>query len=309
MRGFRSLWALALTVVLVNGAAASEGKDHPLISRFPGTEIQEYKQATFDELLLPLGQIIDRDEYVKAKKVEGKVTKIKYNTPEDRASLEIFRSYQSALEKAGFKTLFTCAGKECISDKFNHGYSNCVTGTWGDFGEPMRYLTAQKSRPEGDIYVTLLVLKEHYEGGTWLNVVEEKPMQEGLVTVKSAEAMKTDIGSAGHTPVYGVYFDTGKAVIKPESDPTLQQIVKLLKVNPDMKLHVVGHTDNVGTMAANMALSKQRAAAVVAALTSGKYGVAPLRLDAAGVGPLSPVTTNRTEEGRAKNRRVELVEQ
>jgi len=137
--------------------------------------------------------------------------------------------------------------------------------------------------------------------------VEVKPMEVGLVKV-SAEAMRTDITAEGHTPIYGVYFDTGKAEIKPESDSTLGEIARLLRANPTMKLHVVGHTDNVGTVAANTVLSKQRADAVVAALVS-KYQIAAGRLDSAGVGSLAPVATNRTEEGKAKNRRVELVEQ
>jgi OOP family OmpA-OmpF porin len=96
--------------------------------------------------------------------------------------------------------------------------------------------------------------------------------------------------------------------VKPESDATLGEIAKLLASNLQLKLHVIGHTDNVGALAANMALSKQRADAVVAVL-SVKYHVNAVRLQAGGVGPLSPVTTNRTEEGRSKNRRVELVEQ
>lgn len=107
---------------------------------------------------------------------------------------------------------------------------------------------------------------------------------------------------------YGIYFDTGKAVLKPESNATLTEISKLLAANAPLKLHVAGHTDNVGTMDANMLLSKQRADAVVAALVS-QFHVAPARLLSAGVGPLSPVASNKSEDGRAMNRRLELVEQ
>ncbi len=171
----------------------------------------------------------------------------------------------------------------------------------------MRYVGAKLARPTGDVYVSVVVEKDKYEGGTWLNIIELKPIDTGNVTVK-AEVMKSDITSEGHTPIYGVYFDTGKAEIKPNSDATLAEIARLLKTNAAMKLHVVGHTDNVGTSAANMDLSKARAAAVVNALVT-KYQIAASRLDSAGVGPLSPVATNKTEEGRAKNRRVELVEQ
>ena len=108
--------------------------------------------------------------------------------------------------------------------------------------------------------------------------------------------------------IYGIYFDFNKADVKPESDPTLIEITKLLSQNPNLKLYVVGHTDNVGKFDYNMKLSQTRANAVIQALVS-RYGVDRNRLKSYGVGPLAPVQPNKTEEGRAKNRRVELVEQ
>jgi outer membrane protein OmpA-like peptidoglycan-associated protein len=132
-------------------------------------------------------------------------------------------------------------------------------------------------------------------------------MEGGLVTVDAA-ALANDITNTGHSSVYGIYFDTGKAEVKPESDATLKEIAKLLQQHAGLKLLVVGHTDSVGALAANMDLSKRRADAVVQALTA-KYGVAAARLSGQGAGPLAPVASNKTEDGRAKNRRVELVEQ
>jgi outer membrane protein OmpA-like peptidoglycan-associated protein len=132
-------------------------------------------------------------------------------------------------------------------------------------------------------------------------------MEIGLVTV-NADALAKDIARTGHVAIYGIYFDTGKADLKPESEPVLKEIAKLLQHNPELKLYVVGHTDNVGDLTYNMKLSQARANAVVEELVS-KYGVDAKRLKAHGVGPLSPVVSNNTEEGRAKNRRVELVEQ
>ncbi len=140
-----------------------------------------------------------------------------------------------------------------------------------------------------------------------LYVVEIKPMEGGLVTVDAA-ALGGDITRSGHAAVYGIYFDTAKAEVKPESDAALKEIAKLLQQMPALKLLVVGHTDGVGALASNMDLSKRRADAVVAALTT-KYGVAATRLSAQGAGPLAPVASNKSEDGRAKNRRVELVEQ
>jgi outer membrane protein OmpA-like peptidoglycan-associated protein len=145
-------------------------------------------------------------------------------------------------------------------------------------------------------------------GGEWytLVVVEEGALEQ--VVEANAEAWKNDIRQTGKVALYGIYFDTGKSVVKPESEPTINEIAKLLRDNPTFKLHVVGHTDNVGELDYNLRLSKARADAVVNTLVRN-HKIAAERLKAHGVGPLAPVASNQTEEGRAKNRRVELVEQ
>ncbi len=311
MRAYQWAVAVAVGTVLCTSPLAAQNlqnvKDHPLVSRYQGTDVLEYKTSEFDEFAFPLGSITAGDVFTKSQRLEGKVTKVKYSMPAGRSSLEVARTYETALTKSGFQVLFKCDGNACINEKFNRGYAGTPSGIWCvNCEEPMRYVGAKLARPTGDVYVSVVVEKDKYEGGTWLNIIELKPIDTGNVTVK-AEVMKSDITSEGHTPIYGVYFDTGKAEIKPNSDATLAEIARLLKTNAAMKLHVVGHTDNVGTSAANMDLSKARAAAVNALVT--KYQIAAARLDSAGVGPLSPVATNKTEEGRAKNRRVELVEQ
>ena len=140
-----------------------------------------------------------------------------------------------------------------------------------------------------------------------LDVVESAPMESKMVTVDAA-TMAENVATTGHVALYGIYFDTDKSDIKPESAPTLEEIAKFLKQDPKVKLYVVGHTDNVGEYQYNMGLSERRAAAVVKELTA-KYGVAAARLKPAGAGPIAPVAPNDAEEGRAKNRRVELVKQ
>jgi OOP family OmpA-OmpF porin len=302
---------IAVAAVLMNAGAVRselEVKDHPMVSRFPGSEVLEHKVAEFDEYQLALGQIVDTDKFTKAQRLEGKVTRFKYSVPVNRSSLEIQRSYESALQRSGFQVLFRCSGKECFSDKFNYGYTNGSWGTWcTNCEEPMRYVAARLIREGREVYVSLVVVKDHYEGGTWLSVVEAKPMEEGLVRVNAA-AMANEITQNGHATVYGIYFDTGKAIVKPESEATLAEIAKLLSGNRQLKLHLVGHTDNVGTVPSNLVLSKQRADAVLMALVS-RHQIGPERLQSAGVGSMAPIATNRSEEGRAKNRRVELVEQ
>jgi outer membrane protein OmpA-like peptidoglycan-associated protein len=124
----------------------------------------------------------------------------------------------------------------------------------------------------------------------------------------NAESLAGSIRESGKAAVYGIYFDTGKADIKPASEPALAEIAKLLKADPKLKLYVVGHTDNAGPFGPNIKLSEERAAAVVKALV-GKYGIVASRLTPFGDGPTAPVASNKSEEGRAKNRRVELVAQ
>jgi outer membrane protein OmpA-like peptidoglycan-associated protein len=107
--------------------------------------------------------------------------------------------------------------------------------------------------------------------------------------------------------IYGILFDTGKAELKPESAPVLAEIAKLLKASPALSVFIVGHTDMVADAATNVRLSMARAQTVVNTLI-GQHGIAGARLVPHGAGPYAPVASNRTEEGRAKNRRVELVD-
>ena len=136
-------------------------------------------------------------------------------------------------------------------------------------------------------------------------IIEKQAMQQD-VTI-DAKAMARDLGETGRVAIYGIFFDTGKSELKPESGPALVEIAKLLKESPALKVYVVGHTDMVADLATNVKLSQARAQSVVNALVS-QHGIASARLIAYGDGPYAPVASNKTEEGRAKNRRVELVE-
>jgi OmpA-OmpF porin, OOP family len=139
-----------------------------------------------------------------------------------------------------------------------------------------------------------------------VDIVEAKAREQKMVAVK-AEEMATKVSTTGSIALYGIYFDFNRADIKPESDPTLGQIAKLLRDDSALKLLVVGHTDNIGTFSFNRDLSQRRAVAVVNALVT-RYSIGKNRLTPVGVSFASPVASNKTEEGRAKNRRVELVE-
>jgi len=309
----RSVNACLLGLLLTAAGAAQQAdvegsSDHPLVSRYPGSIIDNYTVVAFDEFALPLGKL-NEDLPAKSQTLEGKITKISYAVPAGRSILEVYRNYETAIKKGGFAILFSCVNNEGCGNGSPKLYAAGGADDWS-WSAGQRYLSARLARTEGDVYVSLHVGQwSDLERGSavMLYVVEVKPMEGGLVTVNAA-ALAGDISRTGHSAVYGIYFDTAKAVVKPESDPALQEIAKLLQENPDLKLLVVGHTDTVGSLAANMDLSKRRADAVMQALT-GKYGVAAARLIAQGAGPLAPVASNKTEEGRAQNRRVELVEQ
>ena len=143
-------------------------------------------------------------------------------------------------------------------------------------------------------------------GSYSIHLVEKQVMKQDVVA--DASTMDKSIRETGKAALYGIYFDTGKADVKAESKPALDEIAKLLKIEPSLRLYVVGHTDNTGIFDANMKLSQDRAMAIVNALVKN-YGLAASRLKAWGDGPTAPMATNDTEEGRALNRRVELVKQ
>ena len=295
------------TTALAQGKDVEGSRDHPLVSRYPGSFIDRYQSVEFDEVSLPLGQS-NGGKPGKSQRLEGKITHISYATPAGRSILEVYRNYESALRKGGFQILFDCVNDDC-GTRGPVIWATVGNEDWS-WGGGQRYLSAKLARAAGDVYVSLHI--GQWAGGqkgcgVYLYVIESKPMEGDLIKVDAA-ALGGDISSSGHVAVYGIYFDTGKADLKPESDPALTEIAKLLQQDSKLKLLVVGHTDNVGTLAGNMDLSKRRAEAVVQVLTA-KHGVAAARLIGQGAGPLAPVASNGTEDGRAKNRRVELVQQ
>jgi len=322
---------LAATMFLIPCVYAQQdvasSKDHPLISRYSGSYILGHEQRDYDEFLLPLGKQVrsplEPNALVKSQRIEGRFTRIIYVAPAGRSSLEVFRNYESAMTKAGFAKLFSCSGDECgkgfhqVLYPLNRRMTNRgqISEYTFVFPKDQRYLAAKLSRPEGDVYVSLYAVietstnfKETQDRPlVLLEITETKAMEGGLVTVDAA-AMARDIEKTGHVAIYGVYFDTNKADIKPESQTALQEMGKFLKTDPKLRVHIIGHTDNVGNLPYNLTLSQQRADAVVKALVA-QYKISQDRLSAKGIASFSPVASNRTDAGRAKNRRVELVEQ
>ncbi|GAH66372.1 unnamed protein product, partial [marine sediment metagenome] len=236
---------LATSVAFAQSEDIEWGKDHPLISRFPGSVIKHYDVKKFDEYILPLGKLDENKKLSKSQRLEGKITRIQYKAPEDRSTFEIYRNYELALKKAGFDILFAGTERE-LGWRWTGQLYEHINDLRSDAGieiqseEDFRYLSAKLSSPEGDVYVSFCVSL-----GFWrwpviqLDVIEVKPMETGLVTV-NADALAKDIARTGHVAVYGIYFDTDKADVKPESEPVLKKIAKLLQQNHKLKLYVVG---------------------------------------------------------------------
>lgn len=311
---------------------AAGSRDHPMISRFEGARITGFDQKEFDEYRLVKGPVTgyrpDGKDWGRMEEalndnnsiaLEGGVWKLTYSIPKNRSTLEVIRSYEAVLTKSGFEVLYRCSTTECAgagpaqrsADEWHGGVSTLLMSRVGynimAFGgtPDQRYLAVRLRRPEGDIYAGILAMTFR-EPLVRLDIVEVKPLERGTVNVDAA-ALAKSLASEGSVALYGIYFDTDRADVKPESRLALTEIASLMKLNGKLQLVVVGHTDNNGALDHNIDLSLRRAQAVVATLVSN-FGVEKSRLEARGVGFLAPVASNTTEENRAKNRRVELVQ-
>jgi outer membrane protein OmpA-like peptidoglycan-associated protein len=263
---------LAAPLWLVASQDIEGSKDHPLFNRLPNYHIDTYEEREFDAY----------DSFVAGDgsytTVEGRYHYINYYFDEGTEYLSeaaIKKNYRDAFLKIGGVVEYEDGSNLYMS------LNRAGATTWMHVGA--------------------------WNGGQGvsLHIIEEKKMEQ--VIVADADALLKEISLSGKAAVYGIYFDTGKTVVKPESGPALAEIVSLLEKRSDLKIFVVGHTDSVGEFAYNMDLSQRRAAAVVEVLVK-EHGVDRARLVPHGVGPLAPASTNTSEVGRSRNRRVELVE-
>jgi outer membrane protein OmpA-like peptidoglycan-associated protein len=247
-------------------------KDHPLFTRMPDSWIHSCTQKAFDAFAFTIGK-------GKTQRVEGQLWRISYypqaSVKTKPSELQILRNFENAATKLGGTVLYSEKTKE----------------------------TLRLTKDGKEVWVEVTA---EFTGKYGLVIVEKKAMTQDIVA--NADALLNDLKTTGHAAVYGIYFDTGKSEIKPESEQAIGEIAKLLKSDSGLNLYVVGHTDNVGGLDANMKLSQGRADAVLQALVR-THGIAASRLKSYGDGPYAPVSSNDTEEGRAKNRRVELVKQ
>jgi OmpA-OmpF porin, OOP family len=276
---FRSLLPMLCLISLNHAIASAEpgdfdgSKDPAIFSRMPGFIITNYRELDFSRFEFPIGPR-------KTQPLEGHHVYLDYFAKENikiPSGLQITRNYANAAKSIGGVTVY----------EFEDG------GT--------QYITLKVVKNDAEIWAQV----EGANNGMYkVNIIEKKTM--GQDVVADAESLAGSIHQTGKASVYGIYFDTGKSEMKPESEPSIHEIVKLLQSDPLLKLYVVGHTDTVGAFDYNVKLSQARASAVVNVLT-GRHGIVGSRLIPFGAGPTAPVSSNKNEEGRSRNRRVDLV--
>jgi outer membrane protein OmpA-like peptidoglycan-associated protein len=266
--------AIACCLGLASPAALAAGNDaagckDPFLTRMPGYDISRCEAKDFDAHEFKAGK-------AKAVTVEGRFSETMYGFSgrTEPSRVQIQRNYENAVKAIG--------GQVVYND-----------------GEGALYLKAARDGKEIWVHVDAYISSQYR-----VFVVEKAAMAQDVVA--DAKAFQAGLAAVGHVEVPGILFDTNKADLKPESERAVAEVAKLLKGSPALKVWVVGHTDATGQESANLALSGARAASVVKALV-GKHGIDPGRLGSFGAGPYAPIASNASEDGRRKNRRVELV--
>jgi outer membrane protein OmpA-like peptidoglycan-associated protein len=315
------------------GAADLPGsKDPDGFGRFEGAEIIHYAASPHEEYFLARGEGAVGAGFEKQERVEGSTVRIVYKAPLGTTSAEIFRVYQQMLAGLGFAetfkldlgALYALSAKD-FQQRF---YFQAEYAARKDHEEtPFQdadhqyYLTARLVRDGQTVNAAVYVAEsgglEWQEPGVkqpivirlaqpviGVDVISSRQADYRPVEVKAPEMAKA-LSATGRIDIYGIFFDVDKTELKPESRATLEEVAKLLKSDPSLRVEVAGHTDNSGAADHNMKLSVGRAAAVVNALV-GTYGIDKTRLQPKGYGDTKPVAPNDSDQGRAKNRRVEL---
>ena len=315
--GMSMAWSL-----MAASADLPNASDHPLVSRFQGSEIIGYNHEDFARMQLPTGAARN-GAISNSRTVSGASTVLVYTAPKNKKPVEILENYRASLAQAGFHIEYTCDSGDgqsgCGGYSFATLYANPllthITGSRNDMlyaldaaTDDVSYLLATLSKSGKNVSVGVMVSQDgNRDAGILVQIAEEGAMTTGQVTV-DADAMSKGLATEGKIALYGLTFDTDSAKLTAASGPTLKQMSDLLHKQASLKVYIVGHTDDTGALAHNLTLSQQRAESVVKALTT-TYGIAANRLSAKGLASYAPVASNHSDAGKAKNRRVELVEQ
>jgi outer membrane protein OmpA-like peptidoglycan-associated protein len=321
MRHFPLAASLLVAAVSASAATAFDkdiagGTDHPMLRRYEGSTLYMVGGENLGQAKI----VQPEQSRLVLRTVEGRTSNRFYWGPKGRSPLEVHRNFQQALTAAGFQTLYACETSECEKQKVQQlvqdlprdanwkSFNPHVSSIFNSANQPaFHYLSASKQVQGGTMYVQVGLVGGGEEGRVrqFIQVIEPVKLETGKVTVDT-RAIQDGLQRDGKIALYGVSFDSNKAVIREQSAEQLEQMAQALKARPQQKVFIVGHTDDQGEFEANMVLSQKRAQAVAEALAS-KYGIAAARMTARGVANLAPVASNASDEGRARNRRVELV--
>ena len=320
------LLVIGLSILVFTPVCAQDdmegSRDHPEIPRIDGTTIRGYMVSDYDEgkFILDL-----KNKQIETHTAGGKRTRIVYLTDPSVPPAAIFHNYQVALDNLGaveqkYRCDEQCASK--LGSAFIWAPNNRVPVNFsgGDFMyAPIGFreqayaywvVTNESARYHVSVFSSYLTgIQASQVKNTrsiHLDIVEEAEFEPTLKVVTPDEITQ-GITDTGRIALYGVYFEFDSDALTNESSPALEAISAALADNPEISIYVVGHTDDQGAYDYNLELSVRRAESVVSALTDS-FGVSANRLAAVGVGPVAPVASNRSEEGRTLNRRVELVE-
>ncbi|MCO7223847.1 OmpA family protein [Pleionea sp. CnH1-48] len=300
------LCLLGLIVASSVDVSAKEVKDHPLISRFKNSTVKDHKEYSHYKIKFPVAAV-KADGTSEWLSKEGKASFYRYTVPEKVSVHELAKSYEVAFDKANLEIVFQCSGSDCgqgmakyieLNPDFNGKISYSYDGT-----SPIYLVKHQNSDTSTYIFVSLY--EGYYNASAHHIILTEEAMRQDSIAI-NADFIQEKILSEGKIVLDGIFFDSNSKTIKSESKKSLNEIAKFLKQNKSMNFYVVGHTDGDGSERFNLDLSQARATSVVNALTEG-YKIRKEQLKARGVGDWVPVATNKSEKGRAKNRRVELV--
>lgn len=302
---------IVLIIQLVTVASAFSSETTEIISLYKGSKL-----IFNDDIGYETHYFLSDETSVKT--IDGEMNRRFCSVPEGISPLEIIKNYEHALKTKGgtiihlSRNAYRHTNKDTgervwfMRNLFTHGHiEHQHYGYLQMTREAEDYIVGKISQGGSDILIS--VASAVIEKVTYYEVVTviAKPMDMNNVTLN---VLNEGMSGNGKVAIYDIYFDTGKYQLKQESTAALKIIAKYLKENSDKQFLIVGHTDNVGAFDFNIKLSKNRALSVVNELIS-TYGINNKQLKAYGVGPAAPVTTNSTKEGKARNRRVELVEQ
>ena len=292
--------------------------DNLTISGYQGSTLIGKYQSNYVQYLVAEGPLT-REGFLKKSTPEGELECFLYRGPAGRTALEVFRNYEQQLKKSGLGILFSCSDSKCLQDTYS-GFFITLYGSTHNKVEKrntfpakeitniysgQHYVSALWKGTESNKYVTIGIATDNDVVYAYIDILTEKNMDTDMVEI-TANYIRDEIKKQGKVVIYETLFESGKSILMPSAATIINEMLAYIRANPPKTFYVVGHTDDTGNFDSNMTLSLQRAQRLTDELI--KKGASAQQLTPKGVGPLAPVGTNQTEEGKQRNRRVELVE-